>query len=238
LVKPVCNLPLTASTQAITQIQFHPHQPLILLQTSDRNTTILRLRTEEEVAAKRARRKKRDKEKGKKKGESEIVDTEMAEEDSPVKWEERVVEWCVLRANAKVRSFAISPEDIGSGKGGVSILVAQGNNAIKVYSAPTPLGKKSKDTVEPTELHTIDLPGHRQDIRSLCVSSDDQVVCSASNGSVKIWNLRTGVCLRTIEGGYAVCSTFLPGDRHVSLFSMLSDRVLINRLSLEPNQVN
>jgi len=180
-----------------------------MLQTSDRNTTILRLRTEEEVAAKRARRKKRDKEKGKK---SEIVD----EEDSAVKYEERVVEWCTIRANAKVRSFAISPEDVGSGKGGISILVAQGNNAIKVYNAPSPVGKKSKETIEPTELHTIDLPGHRQDIRSLCVSSDDQVVCSASNGNVKIWNLRTGVCLRTIEGGYAVCSTFLPGDRHVS----------------------
>jgi U3 small nucleolar RNA-associated protein 12 len=195
-----------------------------MLQTSDRNTTILRLRTEEEVAAKRARRKKRDKEKGKKKGES--TDAEAAEDDEPVKWEERVVEWCVLRANAKVRSFAISPEDTGSGKGGVSILVAQGNNAIKVYSAPSPIGKKTKDAVEPTELHTIDLPGHRHDVRTLCVSSDDQVVCSASNGNVKIWNLRTGACLRTIEGGYAVCSTFLPGDRHVSLH-LLRERVAL-----------
>lgn len=192
-----------------------------MLQTSDRATTILRLRTEEEVAAKRARRKKRDKEKAKTKGKAgaEGEDAEVngdGDVDEPVKWEERVVEWCVLRANAKVRSFAISPEDVGSGKGGISILIALANNSIKVYSTPSPVGKKTKEAIEPAELHTIDLPGHRHDIRSLSVSSDDQVVCSAANGSVKIWNLRTGACLRTIEGGYAVCSTFLPGDRHVS----------------------
>lgn len=217
---PLCKLPLANSTHAITQIQFHPHQPLIMLQTSDRATTILRLRTEEEVAAKRARRKKRDKEKGKKKGQAgeggDIEALVEGEGDGPVKWEDRVVEWCILRANAKVRSFAVSPEDIGSGTGGVSILIALANNSIKVYSTPSPVGKKSKEAIEPAEVHSIDLPGHRHDIRSLCVSSDDQVVCSAANGSVKIWNLRTGACLRTIEGGYAVCSTFLPGDRHVS----------------------
>lgn len=120
LVKPLCRLPLTASSHPITQIQFHPHQPLILLQTSDRATTVIRLRTEEEVAAKRARRKKRDKEKGKKKSEGvEGVDTE----DVPVTWEERVVEWCIIRANAKVRSFALSSEDTGSSKNGISVSV-------------------------------------------------------------------------------------------------------------------
>lgn len=35
-------------------------------------------------------------------------------------------------------------------------------------------------------------------------------------GSLKIWNMKTTVCIRTIDCGYAICSTFLPGDRHVS----------------------
>lgn len=51
------------------------------------------------------------------------------------------------------------------------------------------------------------------------MSSDDQVIASAANGTLKIWNSRTTACLRTLEGGYAICSTFLPGDRHVSLLS-------------------
>ena len=34
-------------------------------------------------------------------------------------------------------------------------------------------------------------------------------------GQLKLWNLKTGVCIRTMECGYAICSVFLPGDRHV-----------------------
>ena len=50
------------------------------------------------------------------------------------------------------------------------------------------------------------------------MSSDDQVIASAANGTLKIWNARTTACLRTLECGYAICSTFLPGDRQVSQF--------------------
>lgn len=97
---------------------------MILLQTSERATTILRLRTEEEVAAKRARRKKREKEKGKKKGgepeQNGVKDGE--DEVGPIKWEERVVEWCTIRANAKVKSFALPEEDTTqSSKGGIPV---------------------------------------------------------------------------------------------------------------------
>jgi U3 small nucleolar RNA-associated protein 12 len=31
-----------------------------------------------------------------------------------------------------------------------------------------------------------------------------------------LWNLKTGICIRTMDCGYAICSVFLPGDRHVS----------------------
>lgn len=37
-----------------------------------------------------------------------------------------------------------------------------------------------------------------------------------SQGAVKIWNMKTTACIRTIDCGYAICSTFLPGDHHVS----------------------
>ena len=35
-------------------------------------------------------------------------------------------------------------------------------------------------------------------------------------GQLKLWNLKTGICIRTMDCGYAICSVFLPGDRHVS----------------------
>ena len=34
-------------------------------------------------------------------------------------------------------------------------------------------------------------------------------------GGLKIWNLKTLACIRTLECGNAICSSFLPGDRHV-----------------------
>ena len=36
-------------------------------------------------------------------------------------------------------------------------------------------------------------------------------------GSLKIWNMKTTACIRTMDCGYAVCSTFLPGDRQVAV---------------------
>ncbi|RUS13401.1 hypothetical protein BC938DRAFT_477887, partial [Jimgerdemannia flammicorona] len=33
---------------------------------------------------------------------------------------------------------------------------------------------------------------------------------------LKIWNIQTTSCIRSIECGYALCSSFLPGNRHVT----------------------
>ena len=35
------------------------------------------------------------------------------------------------------------------------------------------------------------------------------------SGSLKLWNMKTTACIRTMDCSYAICSTFLPGDRHV-----------------------
>ena len=34
-------------------------------------------------------------------------------------------------------------------------------------------------------------------------------------GSLKLWNMKTAACIRTMDCSYAICSTFLPGDRYV-----------------------
>ena len=43
------------------------------------------------------------------------------------------------------------------------------------------------------------------------------MLASASNGNLKIWNIRTQTCIRTLECGYALCTAFLPGDRIILL---------------------
>ncbi len=63
-------------------------------------------------------------------------------------------------------------------------------------------------------LHSLNSPGHRSDIRTVALSSDDSLLLSGSNNEVKIWNPRSGACLRTIEAGYGLCALFAPGNRH------------------------
>ncbi|BEJ00040.1 hypothetical protein CcaverHIS631_0410820 [Cutaneotrichosporon cavernicola] len=213
LVLPLCTVPLPPSTHPVSQLAFHPTLPVILAQTSERTTAVLRLRSEEEVAAKRARRRKRDREKSKKKG----VDVEEeAMNEEPIAWEDRVTTWCVVKANAKVKSFSLGEDGAKS----MSLLLALANNSLESYSVPSPQGaKKSKladgNAPEPAKVHSVELAGHRQDVRALAVSSDDQVLASAASGTLKVWNMRSTACLRTMECGYALCCTFLPGDRHV-----------------------
>ena len=62
-------------------------------------------------------------------------------------------------------------------------------------------------------------------MRALSLSSDDLLLASASNGSLKIWNMKTTACIRTMDCGYAICSTFLPGDRHVRLICLFTHGV-------------
>lgn len=40
-------------------------------------------------------------------------------------------------------------------------------------------------------------------------------------GLLKIWNVKTRSCIRSIECGYALCCAFLPGNRHVSCISLM-----------------
>jgi len=118
------------------------------------------------------------------------------------------------------------------------VLLALATNAVEVFKIPSPHTMKQEGTTpEASRLYSVDMPGHRTDIRTVAVSSDDQILSSASNGmsfhiilaictdaslqtsgQLKIWNLRTTVCIRTLDCGYAICSSFLPGDKHVRHF--------------------
>jgi U3 small nucleolar RNA-associated protein 12 len=106
-------------------------------------------------------------------------------------------------------------------------MLALNNNAIESYLLPSPTRRSKKSaaldddagaagSTEPVKTHSIEIPGHRNDVRCVAVSSDDQVIASAASGTLKIWNARSTACIRTMECGYAVCMAFLPGDRHVS----------------------
>ncbi|KAF9006480.1 WD-repeat-containing protein [Cyathus striatus] len=217
VIHPISSLPLSAKHR-VSQITFHPTQPYLAVQSHDRSVELFRIRTEEEIRKKQVRRKKRAKEKeiskGKGKTDEDTEKLETVEDDSEVKLVEMFAPHVVVRASGKIRSF-----DFGSHDGlkkGTQLFVALSSNALEVYNVPQPV-KSKEEIAEATRVFSVDLPGHRTDVRTLCLSSDDQVLASASNGLLKIWNMKTTACIRTMECSYAVCSTFLPGDRHVAV---------------------
>ncbi|KAH9843888.1 WD-repeat-containing protein [Rhodofomes roseus] len=224
LIHAVAPLPL-ASNHRVSQITFHPSRPYLAVQSHDRTVELFRIRNEDEIRKKQARRRKRQKEKEQTKGkkptehddEAQIqVDGDTEDKDKEIELADLFTPYLVVRASGKIRSFDFAEDDASRAKGNTQLFTALSSNALEVYSIPPPT--KSKDVVpEATRIYSVDLPGHRTDVRTMCLSSDDSLLASGSNGSLKIWNMKTTSCIRTMECGHAICSTFLPGDRQVAV---------------------
>ncbi|WOL09865.1 WD repeat-containing protein 3 isoform X1 [Canna indica] len=108
-----------------------------------------------------------------------------------------------LRASKKICSIAFCPSDPKVGLATLSLSL--NNNMLETHLV---------DTDKISKLYSIELHGHRSDIRSVTLSSDNDLLMSTSHNAVKIWNPTTGACLRTIESGYGLCSSFVPGNRY------------------------
>ncbi|KAG8728474.1 hypothetical protein FRC12_021726, partial [Ceratobasidium sp. 428] len=212
-------LPLSTKHRVV-QISRHPSLPYVAIQSHDRSVEIFRVRTSAEVLKKQARRKKRAKEKAVKvvkDKDADVVMTDAQQDEEPgeVTLEDLFTPYLIVRASGKIRSFYF-PGDLSTAEAkGAPIMLALASNALEVYSIPPPT--KSKEQPEATRTFSLDLQGHRTDIRAVALSADDQLIASASNGLLKIWNVQSTSCIRTFDCGYAICCTFLPGDRQVAV---------------------
>ena len=213
MIHPVGALPLpnsSTNTSPIQSVTFHPNSriPLIFVQTSDKTVQVVRIRSEDEMEARRARKRRREREKAKDKKKGTDVDDEMLADEIKIEdgsdvitgtWLERITDFCIVRAKAKIRSFSLIESE---SSGGLQILLQLNNNSLETWTVPAPpvesasgsVLKKlkalagSSGVIEPERKYTVEHSGHRADVRTLCVSSDDQVVASASNG--ESWRFR------------------------------------------------
>ena len=128
---------------------------------------------------------------------------------------DRIASYVIVRTNGKVRAIDWA-SDRSSTK--LQLLAATTNNQLEIYDIPTKQKERVSKSSQPPEyerVYAVEMPGHRNDIRSVSLSSDDRMLASASNGSLKVWNVKTQSCIRTLDCGYALCSAFLPGDKIV-----------------------
>ncbi|KAJ1977984.1 beta transducin [Dimargaris verticillata] len=143
----------------------------------------------------------------------------------------------IIRSKVKIRSFDFKPttgssnhatrfqrplseKDRATTKGSLpdtQLLLTLHSNAVEVYQVVGTANSPEGDAkhLAPFSMYAVDLPGHRNEIRAVAISSNDELLATASHGQLKVWNLMTGTCIRTIPCGYALCCDFLPGDKHV-----------------------
>lgn len=205
------------SKDRAVEVIFHPRRDYFAVHGIEKSVEIWRIRTEAEVKKSLARKRRRRREAEKKKGKPEAQENDVAEAEEDVSQadiSDVFAQHVIIRTTGKVRSVDWAK---GTSKE-LQLLVGSTNNQLELFTIQTKdKGSKAKkdDAPDYTRGLAVELPGHRTDIRSISISSDDKMLASASNGQLKIWNIKTQACIRTFECGYALCCSFLPGDKVV-----------------------
>jgi U3 small nucleolar RNA-associated protein 12 len=204
------------SKERATGLTFHPTADFFAVHGSEKAVEIWRIKSETEVQKAMQRKKKRRKEKQQANGTD--VDMVNGDDQEQASISDYFVPHTIVRTGGK--AGAIDWVQNASSKK-LQLLVASSNNSLEMYSISKDIDRKSKsdDTLDYNRTYAVDGPSHRTDVRSLALSSDDRMLASVSSGSLKIWNVRTGACLRTLECGYGLCCAFLPGDKIVMVGS-------------------
>ena len=209
-------------------VSFHPRNSYIAAHGSEKAVELWRIRSESEVQKTMARKRKRRREKlaaaaaAAGAGTQDSTTTtaiakvdEKVEDISSADISDVIVSYAVVRTGGKVRSVDWAGRRVSKA---LQLLVTTTNNQLEIYSISAKQNEKKTVSEGPPDYlrsFSVDMPGHRTDVRSLALSSDDRMLGSSCNGTLKIWNVRTQSCIRTLDCGYALCSAFLPGDRIV-----------------------
>lgn len=89
-----------------------------------------------------------------------------------------------LRSSTKIRSFAFHPQSSSIGEDiALSALV---NNSLEMFKVQS--GASGGQAVA-VKTSLIDLPGHRSDVRGICISADDTQLATCSAEAVKVRRL-------------------------------------------------
>ena len=140
------------------------------------------------------------------KNEQELKKLQLKKEKKGImqlEYSDFIINHSIVNCGFKVKSFDAC---LDSQK--LKIYASLGNNSIECYFVDS--------IASPSRLHSsVQLQGHRSDIRALGLSSDDQLLASGSSSELKLWNLLTGNCVSTFESGYCLCVMFLPGNKHL-----------------------
>ncbi|XP_051130435.1 uncharacterized protein LOC127250965 [Andrographis paniculata] len=196
------------SKDRVSTIQFNKSGNLLACQVAGTTVEIFRVLDESESRHKAKRRIKR-KLKKTTKGKDDTIengDQHMDSEESSeflVTIQDIFKSFQVVRAKKKICSISFCP--ITPKNSLATLALSLNNNLLEFYSV---------EDSQAARISAIELQGHRSDVRSVTLSSDNTLLLSTSHSSTKIWNPSTGSCLRTIDSGYGLCGFFVPGNKY------------------------
>ncbi|KAL5546056.1 hypothetical protein UlMin_005743 [Ulmus minor] len=197
------------SKDRVATLRFNKYGNFLACQVAGKTVEMFRVLDEAESKRKAKRRLHRKKEKKSAKGEPEMVengDTShgTGEGNSLVVTVSDVFKLIqTVRASKKICSISFSPLKPKSSL--ATLALSLNNNLLEFYSIESEATNKTL---------AIELQGHRSDVRSVTLSSDNSLLMSTSHNAVKIWNPSTGSCLRTIDSDFGLCGLFLPQNKY------------------------
>uniref|UniRef100_A0A5B7CEE9 Putative WD repeat-containing protein 3 n=1 Tax=Davidia involucrata TaxID=16924 RepID=A0A5B7CEE9_DAVIN len=197
------------SKDRVATVRFSKSGNLLACQVAGKTVEIFRVLDEAESKRKAKRRINR-KEKKSTKGPIEVTDNGDANHrsgedgNSPIVTVPDVFKLLqILRASKKICFISFCPITPKSSL--ATLALSLNNNLLEIYSI---------ESTSTAKTAAIELQGHRADVRSVTLSSDNTLLMSTSHSAVKIWNPSTGSCLRTIDSGYGLCGLFVPGNKY------------------------
>lgn len=116
MILPATPFPLSSHSR-ISQITFHPTQPYLAIQSHERSVEIFRMRTEEEVLKKQARRKKRAREKRDREGHTVDETNENGTVEGDISLVDLFTPHVIVRAGGKIRSFSFDSQETSDKSG-------------------------------------------------------------------------------------------------------------------------
>ncbi|OIW05134.1 hypothetical protein TanjilG_02607 [Lupinus angustifolius] len=206
--------------ERVATVQFNKSGNLLACQVAGKTAEVYRVLDDADAKRKAKRRVHRRKEK--KHGKDVLEGTENGDKNSENKGDNSSVAHGpaetsnpaitvpdvfkllhTIRASKKICSISFCP--ITPKNSLATLALSLNNNLLEFYSIES--GETSKTLA-------VELQGHRSDVRSVTLSSDNTLLMSTSHNAVKIWNPSTGSCLRTVDSGYGLCSLILPSNKY------------------------
>ncbi|KAJ7972325.1 WD repeat-containing protein 3 [Quillaja saponaria] len=210
------------SKDRVATVRFNNSGNLLACQVAGKTVEMYRVLDDSEAKRKAKRRLHRKKEKKHGKGSSELTERggkndeqnegEHISSMNHITKEPNNLEITVpdvfrhlhtIRASKKICSISFCPTT--PKKSLVTLALSLNNNLLEIYSIESNADSKTL---------AIELHGHRSDVRSVTLSSDNSLLMSTSHNAVKIWNPSTGSCLRTIDSGYGLCGLIVPHNKY------------------------